>query len=443
MNEAEVLNSIPMRVMAFHKESQGKTRSVVFTREITPELTNARTFGEVYVALVKMKMNLLALGIFEDVELTMEPLDIPSQDDINVFVRVKAKEARPLRIGIQGSVTTTGNDAGIEGFVDYVNPLGLADSLSTRIQYDVLRRNTYYNIDYRLPKLIGGYSLSVNYLKESRNLLKESSVNVFTEGLTAQLASPANRFALGCSLTWRDMAPATDLDVERVTATHCSRSMLRECRPSLKSSLFAQLRFDSRDNPVVPTRGLFARCRLSLSGLLGDVRNCRLDAALAAALPLSPSFGETPGLALHLSSYGGFIRNFGRRPTRYFDRFFLSGEHIRGFETAEIGPRSRPEDGGKPEGDVLGGDRCLAVGAAVSFPVVLNTSGIRGQVFWNMGSIWNRNDHLKKAWRSALESYGVGLMIPFGSVGRLELNYTFSQKRFSFLFCAMWGVFFY
>ena len=49
--------------------------------------------------------------------------------------------------------------------MDYVNPLGLADSLSTRIQYDVLRRNTYYNIDYRLPKLIGGYSLSVNYLK--------------------------------------------------------------------------------------------------------------------------------------------------------------------------------------------------------------------------------------------------------------------------------------
>ena len=50
---------------------------------------------------------------------------------------------------------------------------------------------------------------------------------------------------------------------------------------------------------------------------------------------------------------------------------------------------------------------------------------------------------LKRAWRSALESYGVGLMIPFGNVGRLELNYTFSQKRFSFLFCAMWSVSWY
>ena len=36
---------------------------------------NARSFGEAYVALVKMKMNLLALGIFEDVELTMDTGD--------------------------------------------------------------------------------------------------------------------------------------------------------------------------------------------------------------------------------------------------------------------------------------------------------------------------------------------------------------------------------
>lgn len=36
------------------------------------EILNARSFGEAYVALVKMKMNLLALGIFEDVELTMD-----------------------------------------------------------------------------------------------------------------------------------------------------------------------------------------------------------------------------------------------------------------------------------------------------------------------------------------------------------------------------------
>ncbi len=33
---------------------------------------NAKTFGEIYIELVKMKMNLLSLGVFDDVELTMD-----------------------------------------------------------------------------------------------------------------------------------------------------------------------------------------------------------------------------------------------------------------------------------------------------------------------------------------------------------------------------------
>lgn len=95
----------------------------------------------------------------------------------------------------------------------------------------------------------------------------------------------------------------------------------------------------------------------------------------------------------------------------------------------------------------------MALGAAVSFPLVFSANqglGIRGQLFWNLGNIWNRNTRwlfwdigdidLKKIYNSALESYGIGLMIPFGTVGRLELNYSLSQKRFSFLFCAMYHV---
>lgn len=37
---------------------------------------------------------------------------------------------------------------------------------------------------------------------------------------------------------------------------------------------------------------------------------------------------------------------------------------------------------------------------------------------------------------AALSSYGVGVMIPFGNVGRLEINYAMGRKRFNFLFCS-------
>ena len=56
----------------------------------------------------------------------------------------------------------------------------------------------------------------------------------------------------------------------------------------------------------------------------------------------SSYFGEQPP-ALHFNLYGGTIKNFGRKKTRYFDRFFLSGEDIRGYDMSEIGPHSGPE----------------------------------------------------------------------------------------------------
>ena len=56
---------------------------------------------------------------------------------------------------------------------------------------------------------------------------------------------------------------------------------------------------------------------------------------------------------------------------------------------------------------------------------------------YSLGFLECEDVDLKKIYHSALQSYGIGVMIPFGTVGRLELNYSLSQKRFSFLFCAM------
>ena len=39
--------------------------------------------------------------------------DFPTIRDTDIMVRVDLKESRPLRVGIQGSVSTTGDDAGL------------------------------------------------------------------------------------------------------------------------------------------------------------------------------------------------------------------------------------------------------------------------------------------------------------------------------------------
>ena len=39
--------------------------------------------------------------------------DFPTIRDTDIMVRIDLKESRPLRVGIQGSVSTTGDDAGL------------------------------------------------------------------------------------------------------------------------------------------------------------------------------------------------------------------------------------------------------------------------------------------------------------------------------------------
>ena len=45
-------------------------------------------------------------------------------------------------------------------------------------------------------------------------------------------------------------------------------------------------------------------------------------------------------------------------------------------------------DGGRKEGDALGGENCTSAGVSLSIPV-FKPLGMRGQIFYNVGSIWN------------------------------------------------------
>lgn len=70
-------------------------------------------------------------------------------------------------------------------------------------------------------------------------------MNSLSEGFTCTLASPNRHLISGCSILWRDLSPAVDIEIEKVLNNHCSKSMINECRPSLKSSIFTTLTYGS------------------------------------------------------------------------------------------------------------------------------------------------------------------------------------------------------
>lgn len=153
-----------------------------------------------------------------------------------------------------------------------INATGYADRLVSRVNFDVFRKSSLYSVNLLLPKSVLGHHLVLDYTKcvrplclirrSTQDFLKESSVSVLSDGVSLSLQHPSRLYSLSYSLAWRDMLPAFDVDVERRSLRRVSRAMLRQCRPSLKSTLSASLSLDSRDNPVLPTAGSALRLQL-------------------------------------------------------------------------------------------------------------------------------------------------------------------------------------
>lgn len=124
----------------------------------------------------------------------------------------------------------------------------------------------------------------------------------------------------------------------------------------------------------------------------------------------------------------------------------VDATHVHGYTRKDFGPRSKREgciasqssflEGGRKEGDALGGDTCCALSAAVSLPVVLSMDysyGIRAKLFYEIGNVWNHaSTSWRDIWNSSRSCLGAGVSLPlFGSV-LMDVSYLINQKRFAF-----------
>lgn len=73
----------------------------------------------------------------------------------------------------------------------------------------------------------------------------------------------------------------------------------------------------------------------------------------------------TPNWVLNVAGRGGFIFGYGGEDVRLFDRFFLGGATLRGFEFAGVGPRD------VTTGDALGGNLLGTGTVEMRFPLGL------------------------------------------------------------------------
>ncbi|KAF8480324.1 surface antigen-domain-containing protein [Russula ochroleuca] len=194
---------------------------------------------------------------------------------------------------------------------------------------------------------------------------------------------------------------------------------------STKSSLFHRWTRDTRDHPILGTRGVRAQLLHELAGLGGGAAFYKAEGSLHASRVLHP------GLLLSLGARAGILHSLsngidGTAPT-LSDRFQLGGPtNLRMFRANSLGPR----DGV----DSLGGDLFWAAGVSLITHLPRKPHWpVKAHAFLNAGQLeplHRHEDGLGSSLRSSVSaaltqpsvSTGVGLIYHFDPV-RVELNF--------------------
>ncbi len=148
------------------------------------------------------------------------------------------------------------------------------------------------------------------------------------------------------------------------------------------SILSLALTLDRRDSATDPTRGFKLRLAQDLAGLGGSNRYSRTRFSGEAHVGLG---GEW---TLSLGAEAGFVAPIRKSNIPLFERFYIGGTSMRGFDLRGIGPKIIPAAAKPGQSVAIGARTYYAMRAELAVPVggALGRSGLQPSVFVDVGS---------------------------------------------------------
>jgi len=140
------------------------------------------------------------------------------------------------------------------------------------------------------------------------------------------------------------------------------------------------LTWDSRDRTVNATSGSLQSLSFGLAGVGGSSKFWSTAINSKWFFP----FGEDSQFVLSPSIGANAIRGYSKKSIPLYRRYSLGGiGSLRGFETYGVSIRD------PATGEALGGDKSATASVNLFFPLpYVQTSGIRGAVFMDAGTVW-------------------------------------------------------
>ena len=391
----------PVRIERIQVKGNSKTRDGIIRREVVIE--EGQLFSE--TGQEQSKRRITALGYFERVDISTEQGSTP--DKIIINIEVTEKPTGTFQVGAGFS--------SIESFiataqVQQANLFGNGQSLALQAQVSALRQ--LVTLRFFEPYFLGS--------------LWNMSAELYD---TLYVFPDFARRSVGGSLTfgyalinpWLRLSLTTTVEKDAVE-TSPSSSTIFGATPGFQS-IFQQLplanlfnsgrivsfrptiTYDTRDNRLFPTSGIFlqASSELSANALGSQFNYIRNHFTGRFYYPLGFGNGMPgSGLVLKLNTDVGLITSPDPQGVPIFQRYFLGGIlDVRGFFLRSIGPRLPLTSGLDPNappisnGANIGGNLDAYENLELEFPIV-DKVGIRGVVFFDAGNAWNLEDQFCK-----------------------------------------------
>jgi outer membrane protein insertion porin family len=372
-----------------------KTRDKVIRREM--EIAERQLFSE--SKLERSRRRIMMLGFFERVDISTEQGDDEGTVDVNVDIGEKPTGTFQLGAGfssIENFILT--------GQVQQQNLLGSGQAFYLQAQISGIRQL----IDFRLfePYLLDSqFSASINLYNQLRVFNQFSQTSLGGQlGFGYPLINPELRLALNYTLESNEISNST---TSTLFGTAQSVQVFRKLplanlfNDGITSSLKPTITFDTRNNQMFPSSGIFLQGSAELAPDIFGTDNpfYRLRYTGRFYLPINAS----GSVVLKANTEAGFVASPTAEGVPIFARFFMGGIFdLRGFQLRSIGPRLPLRDALDEnsvqirDGANIGGNLYYQQNIEFEFPI-LEAVNIRGVAFTDLGNAWNLEDLYCKA----------------------------------------------
>ncbi len=310
----------------------------------------------------RSRQRLVNLDFFSSVEVEEVPGSAPDK----AVVRVEVEEKSTGSISVGAGFSTT---SGALGSIDLRerNLLGKGQDLRARLV--IAQRDSQISLSFTEPYFLDReISAGFDIFRLSVDRQDESSFDEANTGFSLRGGYPITE---RWSQRWQYSLTYTEITDVPDTASDFIR---QEEGNTLTSQLSHTIAYDDRNSAINPTEGFYAFLITAFAGIGGDVHFLRNTLETGYYYPVADRW------TLGVIGSTGYIAGLGE-DVRLFDRYFIGGDNLRGFETAGVGPRDLDTD------DALGGEWFYTGTVELSFPLPFPEElQFSGRVFTDFGS---------------------------------------------------------